>query len=241
MFGNFEEPVEAFPYRAPSQALREKYSYLYEKRKFRNIRLSKRIFDILASTIALLIFSFPLILLWFAYLLEQFLIKQNRGPLFYFYYGITQGRKFKKWKIRQFRWDLIDAEEAKTHDWRASAVEWDEQARTFVGGLAKKFYLDEVPQFWSVLLGDMSIVGPRPLACHHYERDLEQGNVTRALLPGGLLGFGHIRKGTEEFGDPSFEFEYADIYMNGTTFELFLLDMWIIKKGILLMVKGGGH
>jgi len=41
--------------------------------------------------------------------------------------------------------------------------------------------------FSNLLKGDMSFVGPRPLAVHHYERDLKQGNVTRYLLKGGLL------------------------------------------------------
>ena len=54
----------------------------------------------------------------------------------------------------------------------------------------------------------MSFVGPRPLSIIHYERDLAQGNVSRKLIKGGLLGFGHIHKGTSEMGNPQFEYEY---------------------------------
>ena len=62
-----------------------------------------------------------------------------------------------------------------------------------------------------MLKGDMSIVGPRPIAILHYERDKAQGNVTRSLLKGGLLGLGHINKGTSEMGKP--EYEYVDQYI----------------------------
>ena len=56
----------------------------------------------------------------------------------------------------------------------------------------------------------MSIVGPRPLSVLHYERDKAQGNVTRSLLKGGLLGLGHINKGTAEMGNSMYEYEYIE-------------------------------
>jgi lipopolysaccharide/colanic/teichoic acid biosynthesis glycosyltransferase len=92
-----------------------------------------------------------------------------------------------------------------------------------------------------VLKGDMSIVGPRPLAVLHYERDRAQGNVTRFLIRGGLLGLGHINKGTAEMGNPSYEYEYVDKYMKLSSINMLMLDLWVIWKGALLIVKGGGH
>ena len=87
----------------------------------------------------------------------------------------------------------------------------------------------------------MSIVGPRPLAVHHYKRDLKQGNVCRKLLKGGLLGLGHIKKGTNEMGNPIYEYEYIDKYITLSSFELLKFDLYIIIKGAKLILKGGGH
>ena len=87
----------------------------------------------------------------------------------------------------------------------------------------------------------MSIVGPRPLSELHYKRDLEQGNVSRSLLKGGLLGLGHINKGTEEMGNSIYEYEYIDEYLNRSSLSLIFLDLWIIWRGIILILKGGGH
>jgi len=174
-------------------------------------------------------------------LFSVWLIPENKGPMFFFYNAVSAGKVIPKYKIRLIKTKFIEPKGAKRGDWIAYASEWTPDSRTYVGQFVKKFYLDELPQFYSILKGDMSIVGPRPLAILHYERDLAQGNITRKLLKGGLLGLGHINKGTSEMGNPEYEYEYVDQYMKRSSWSLLMLDLWIIWRGVLVILKGGGH
>ena len=235
------EPIEAFPYSPPKDEIKEKYAHIFDISGPLPTRYLKLIFDKLIATL-LLAFTLPILLvLKIAYLIEGFLIPENKGPMFFYYWGVSGGKKMKKWKLRLIKTKYIEPEGAARHDWIAFSAEWSPESRTIVGAFAKKWYLDELPQFWSVLIGDMSIVGPRPLSVLHYERDKAQGNVTRSLLKGGMLGLGHIHKGTSEMGNSIYEYEYVEQYLNRTSFGLLCLDLWIIWKGIILILKGGGH
>lgn len=235
------EPLEAFPYTPPTEEIRIRFRHIFEISDPLPQRFLKVFFDKVAGII-LLSLSLPILfILKLAYVIEGVLVPENRGPMFFYYWGISGGKKIKKWKLRLIKMKYIEPEGAARHDWIAFSAEWTPDSRTYVGAFAKKWYLDELPQFWSVVIGDMSIIGPRPLSVLHYERDKAQGNVTRSLLKGGLLGLGHINKGTVEMGNSSYEYEYIDEYLNRSSFGLLKLDLWIISRGILVIMKGGGH
>ncbi len=234
------EPEEAFPYRPPSDALRAEFADIFALQEPLGLRVDKWLFDKIVS-LAVLAAAAPILAgMWMAYRLEGLLDPSSRGPVFYYYWSMSGGRRIKKLKVRAVKGAYIDPELARKHDWRANKAEWNVEHRTRVGHFAKSYYLDELPQFWSVLKGDMSIVGPRPLAVHHYERDLAQGNVARKLIRGGILGFGHIRKGTSEMGDPRFEFEYVREYMTRGALGIIALDAWILWKGLKVVLEGKG-
>ena len=127
-----------------------------------------------------------------SYIIEGVLIKKNKGPIYFFYWAVSGGKRFAKYKIRLIKQEFIDQNLAKENNWLAYSSEWSKESRTFTGSFVKKYYLDEIPQFISILKGEMSIVGPRPLSEMHYERDIAQGNITRKLLKGGIGGLGNV-------------------------------------------------
>lgn len=234
------EPSIAFPYKPPSEEVKREYEYIFNIKEPLEDRLIKTIFDKLVSLIFLILASPIFVILKVGYIFESLIDKEASGPMIFYYYAISGGVKIKKYKIRIIKEKYIDKNLAEVGDWHAFKDEWMQESRTYMGNIVKAFYLDELPQFWSILKGDMSFVGPRPLACHHYERDLAQGNVTRKIIKGGLLGLGHIHKGTLEMGSPEYEYEYIDSFINKSSLSLISLDLWIIWKGLLLVIKGKG-
>lgn len=234
------EPKEAFPYKPPTEAIKQKYQAIFDLKEPLPERFPKLIFDKFVAGLLLLAAAPALLLLKIAYVIEGWLIPENKGPMIFSYNAVSAGKIFPKYKIRLIKEKYIDQEGAKRGDWIAFSAEWTPDSRTHVGQFAKKFYLDELPQFYSVLCGDMSIVGPRPLAVIHYERDKAQGNVTRFLIKGGLLGLGHINKGTPEMGNPVYEYDYIDHYMRLSPLQLLWLDLTIIGRGIKVILQGKG-
>jgi exopolysaccharide biosynthesis polyprenyl glycosylphosphotransferase len=125
---------------------------------------TKRLVDIVVSFIALIIFAPALLLI-------AVLIKlTSPGPVFYRWNVIGFNKKpFASWKFRTM---VVDADEIKGQLMERNEMSGpvfkikDDPRITSIGKILRKYSLDELPQLWSVLKGDMSLVGPRPAGPH---------------------------------------------------------------------------
>jgi lipopolysaccharide/colanic/teichoic acid biosynthesis glycosyltransferase len=152
--------------------------------------LSKRCLDIVGSLIGLLFFFLFIPVLAFA-------IKLNsRGPIFFIQTRVGQyGRKFKFVKYRtmivdahQKQWELDNFNETGGLTFKMSK----DPRVTTLGYWLRRTSLDETPQFWNVLKGEMSLVGPRPPLLGEVERYTEQQKL-RMTVPQGMTGLWQIR------------------------------------------------
>jgi exopolysaccharide biosynthesis polyprenyl glycosylphosphotransferase len=110
----------------------------------------KRAFDLAVAGLALLVLSPVMLLVAIAIWLE------DRGPVFY--RQVRMGLDGKPFEIVKFRSMRVGAEKDTGAVW----AEKDDPRRTRVGRLIRAWSLDELPQLWNVLVGDMSVIGPRP-------------------------------------------------------------------------------
>jgi exopolysaccharide biosynthesis polyprenyl glycosylphosphotransferase len=147
-------------------------------------RPSKRLFDVVVSVVGLI--AFALLLPVFA-----LLVKSTPGPLIYRQVRVGErGRRFTMYKLRT----MFAAAEAECG---AVFAQQSDPRCTAVGRVLRKTHLDELPQLWNVLRGDMSIVGPRPERPEHIAM-LEDGVPywsRRLLLKPGLTGWAQVQCG----------------------------------------------
>jgi exopolysaccharide biosynthesis polyprenyl glycosylphosphotransferase len=145
-------------------------------------RFLKRAIDLLIA-VPVMLFIFPLLAL--IVFLAQHL--QSPGPLFHVQRRAgMQNRQFKIYKFRTMKPDHDDLPRQARHG--------DERVYP-LGKWFRRLSLDEVPQFWNVLLGDMSIVGPRPHLIEHnneFSRFMENYNVRTFVKP-GITGLAQVR------------------------------------------------
>jgi lipopolysaccharide/colanic/teichoic acid biosynthesis glycosyltransferase len=148
----------------------------------RSARLTKRLLDVALSAVGLL-FGGPLALA--AALLVRM---ESRGPLFYAQERCGRdGKRFRLWKLRT----MVPKAEAGTGPvWSGP----EDPRCTRIGAVLRRTGIDELPQLWNVLKGEMSLVGPRPERPHfvrHFQQVLPDYAARHRLRP-GLTGLAQV-------------------------------------------------
>ena len=160
---------------------------------------------------------------------------RDRGRLLYREPRVSAGRTFDLLKLRTLREDVLV--EAAGH---VRPFEADVRNLTWAGRrVLKPMYLDELPQLWNVLRGDISLVGPRPWPRELVERQVARGIDYRLRVPAGWTGPAQVSKGTEANFE-QLDLAYVELLEKGSGWDVVRRDLGVLRRTIRTMLRGEG-
>jgi exopolysaccharide biosynthesis polyprenyl glycosylphosphotransferase len=194
----------------------------------RTYRMIKRLLDV-GFALVLLLPVLPLVpLIVLAIKLD------SPGPVFF--RQVRMGRGARPFTILKFRSMRQDAEAATGAVWAQNG----DKRITRVGRLLRKTRLDEIPQLWNVVVGEMSFIGPRPER-PEFDAQLQQAIPfyrARRAIPPGLTGWAQVRYGYgNTLEDALHKVEYDLYYIKN---ESPYLDLMILLRTISVILRGSG-
>lgn len=184
----------------------------------------KRVLDIVFSTTAIIVLS-PLMLIITAAI-------RLSSPGKAIFQQERVGRAGKRFNIYKFRSMRIDAEEKMGHVWAKA----DDPRQTQLGKFIRRWSLDELPQFFNVLKGDMSLVGPRPEMSGLIDtfRDSIPHYMARQRVKSGMTGWAQVngfRGNTSLEERICYDRYYIENWSLALDIKIMLKTLWAIKKG----------
>ena len=193
--------------------------------------LAKRILDIAGSLVGMILLGIATIFVGPAIKLD------SPGPIFF---GQTRvGKNGRKFTFYKFRSMYQDAEQRKKDLMKKNEVKGlmfkmeDDPRITRVGKLLRNTSIDELPQFWNVLRGDMSLVGTRPPTIDEFEQ-YEAKHKCRLSMTPGLTGLWQIsgRSDIKDFDEVvKLDMQYIDNWSILTDIKILILTVWIVITG----------
>lgn len=140
----------------------------------------KRLFDILGSLLAL---PFVLIIIL---VIAPFIYLEDRGSIFYLAPRRGRyGKIFKMFKLRSMKMNAPDIRNADNSTYNSPA----DPRITKIGKFIRKTSIDELPQFFNVLIGDMSFIGPRPVTIDRPLEEYDEKRRKRLVVRPGITGY----------------------------------------------------
>ncbi|MDI6891761.1 MAG: sugar transferase [Actinomycetota bacterium] len=202
--------------------------------------MAKIIFDKVLAVLLLVLFSPLSLLICLAIKLEGFLVLENRGPIIHQEQRVSQGRVFSLYKFRILK---LSAVEEIQRGKRPKDVENRRENLTNVGRMLKKIGLDEIPQYWNILKGDMSFVGPRPKPVAEYQKEIAKGIYRRKVIRAGLSGPAQVMKGTNRTHEDELkaDLEYIHQCRTLSAWKILLIDLGVLAKTIKVLFKRVGE
>lgn len=169
--------------------------------------------------------------------LEALIDPRARGPVFFIEDRVARGRVFGLIKFRTLdKAALAQLGPGPTH---IKSLEADHLTR--VGKVLQRWYLDELPQLWNVVRGDMGLIGTRPWPLDIYEEELSRGITRKRDMPAGLVGPVQSRKGaTGDGAELALDLAYWDAYNTYPAWKLLLLDIKILMRSAKVQLEHKG-
>jgi len=201
--------------------------------------LAKRFLDRVVAFVLLLLAAPVLLVLAVVMALEMLLVPRDRGGWLYREQRISRGRAFDLLKFRTLRADVLaKVEPGASH---AREYEGDASNLTWAGRhMLKPWYLDELPQLWNVLRGDMSLVGPRPWPPEMVLRQRAEGLDYRDVAQAGWTGPAQTRKGVPGVRYADLDLAYVEACRTWPARRLVRYDLEILRATLGVLLRGEG-
>ena len=172
--------------------------------------------------------------------LGQLFSPRDRGPWLYRERRVSRGREFDLLKFRTLR--LAALERQRDGEAHARLLESAAENLTWAGRcVLKPWYLDELPQLFNILRGDMSLVGPRPWPPSMVRDQVAAGLDYRNLVMSGWTGPVQVQKGVvEPAGYTRLDLAYVDVCRRSSSLTLVRGDLWILWRTFKVLARGEG-
>jgi len=170
---------------------------------------------------------------------DMLVARRDRGSWLYREVRISAGREFGLLKFRVLRSDVLASLRDDEH---ARMYEADSENLTWAGRrLLKPWYLDELPQLFNVLRGDMSLVGPRPWPPELVKGQVAGGQDYRNHVKAGWTGPAQVQKGSVETSAYSdLDIAYVEACRSWSEVRLVRYDLAILWRTLRVLLRGEG-